>query len=200
MDHLSILNYIAEAGTLTYVVLFTGLLFEGDILLFTSAFLLREGILHPFPFLLTVALGTIIGDALWFYLGSHFPKYLPKLHAFLDKVAEPFDRVLHANPFRTLFTTKFLYGTHRPVLMRTGSSHMSLRTFLQNDIPAVVLWATIICGLGYATSASFSLIRHYLRFAEIALGISVILFILILIIVRHTSRARMSGEAPHNTQ
>lgn len=175
MDSL-ILHYLALATyrPIAYLVVFLGMVFEGDIILFSAAFLAHQGILNPVPVFLTALWGMIFGDNMWYSLGRR--KNYP-FKQWAEKLAQPFDEQLLKNPMRTIFVSKFTYGFNRAILMRAGSLRLNWKKLEESDILATLLWMAIVGGLGYFSSASFNYAKTYLRYGEIALILSLLLFV-----------------------
>jgi membrane protein DedA with SNARE-associated domain len=172
MEHL--LNYHWALSTpLIYLALLAGVIIEGDVTLFTAAFLVHEKILNPWSVSAVALGGLLLGDLFWFWLGR-------KLHANFwlyrraMKYAAPFDRHLGDRPARTLFVSKYLYGLGHFIMIRAGSLGMRFSDFCRTDFPATLVWFLAVGGLGYLAGASYELARRYFQFAEVALLLGLI--------------------------
>ncbi len=185
------IHYLSEYQTLGYIIIFLGMMIEGDILLFTIGFLTHRGYFNIDIVLLIVFLGVIIGDNIWYALGELIDGKDNFFIRFIKRVTEPFDEHLRRRTFRTIFITKFAYGLHRPTLLRIGMLKLSFKKFIESDIIASIFWIFIVGSLGYLSSASFFLIRRYLRYTEISLLFGLILFILISHLMRHISKKEL---------
>lgn len=181
------LHYLTEYRTLGYIVIFLGMMIEGDIFLFTAGFLANRGYFAIDMVLLAAFFGTLIGDNLWYVFGEMINEN-SVLGRFITRLTKSFDDHLMGRTFRTMLITKFAYGIHRPILFRAGMLRLPFKKFIESDIIAIVPWVFLIGGLGYISSASFLLIRHYLRYTEVTLLFGLILFILISHIVSHISK------------
>lgn len=171
------MQYLLIWKPLTYAVTFFGMIIEGDVLLFTIAFLVRSGYIDFWDTAFFVVSGTLFGDMFWYWLGTKI-SYLPERLRFrIVKVAQPFDRQLVSRPFWAIFITKFTYGLHHPILTRAGSQGLPLRKFLKIDIPASFAWMIVVSSLGYFTSYSIGLLSQYFRYVEIALVVVIVIFI-----------------------
>lgn len=184
------LHYLAEYQTLGYIIIFLGMMIEGDIFLFTAGFLVNRGYFAIDMALLAVFSGTLIGDNLWYVFGEVI-KENSFFSRFITRLTKPFDEHLRVRTFRTLLITKFAYGVHRPTLFRAGMLRLPFKKFIEGDIIAIVLWIFFIGGLGYLSSVSFILIKHYLRYTELTLLFGLILFILISHLVSHISKKKL---------
>lgn len=184
------LHYLTEYQTLGYIIIFLGMMIEGDVLLFTAGFLTYRGYFAIDIVLLIVFLGVIIGDNLWYALGEIINEN-SVFGRFITRLAKPFDEHLRKQTIRTIFISKFAYGIHRPTLFRAGMLRLPFKKFIEGDVIASLAWIFLIGGLGYLSSASFILIKHYLRYTELTLLFGLILFILISHLLRHISKKEL---------
>lgn len=164
---------------LGYVLAFVGIAIEGDIVLFIVAILAHQGFFDIGDILMVSCAAALFGDLMWYRLGYHLSQWFPKFHERVARIAKPFDNHLQSKPLRTLFISKFTYGIHRVVLLRAGVLGISPLRFLKMDAPLVLMWAVIIIAIGYLTSLSISAFRHYLRFVQIIIFLSVVIFFLV---------------------
>lgn len=152
------------------------MIFEGDAVLFISAFLVHQGALSLLPVLLTTLWGMILGDNLWYSLGLKLKKSDSFLNKWAEKLTQPFDEKLKSSPLQTIFLSKFTYGIGHVIFFRAGALKIKWRKIEQSDILATLFWMSIVGSLGYFSGASFSYIKHYLRFGEIALLLGLFIF------------------------
>lgn len=178
MRTIPLIHYLALWAPVGYLTIFLGMIFEGDLVLFTAAFLTRTGAFNPILMIVTVFSGVIIGDLLWYKLGARLNE-----GSFLQRAAsrlgKPFDRHLLARPLHTIFISKFVYGIHHAVLMRAGALGLDKKKFIKDDLISSFWWVTVVGGLGYFSSASFDIVKHYLRSFELFLLVGVLGFILL---------------------
>lgn len=174
--HSFFLYYLTLWRPLGYTLTFIGLMFEGDVTLFTVSFLTREGFFDVGDILIVVLLSVFIGDIVWYWLGKNVIKKFPRIHHLVDRLARPFEKHLIDRPTKTLLLTKFTYGVHHAVLLRSGMLKMDFKQFLKSDILAILIWVAVIGGLGFFSSLSLEFLRKYLRFAEVSLLLALILF------------------------
>ncbi len=173
-----LLSYLNSWEPLGYLIIFLGMMVEGDFIMFTAAFLAHQGILGFVPAFLSALWGMILGDNLWYSLGLKIrnSSRFSFITAWAEQNAKRFDERLIKNPLRAIFIAKFTYGFNRAILIRAGMLRLKWRKIEQSDILATLLWMAIVGGLGYFASASFSLVKHYLRFAEVALVLGLFIF------------------------
>lgn len=174
-------HYLAYWQPLGYIILFLGMMVEGDTVLFVAAYLTHAGYFALTPMLLTALWGMILGDNLWYTLGLKLRKSerLQFIAKWAEGLAQPFDEHLRENPFRTIFIAKFTYGFNRAVITRAGMLNLRWKKIEESDILATLLWMAIVGGLGYFSSASLSYLKSYIRYGEVGLLIAVVLFFLL---------------------
>lgn len=172
------IKFLVGAPWIAYATAFIGMILEGDVVLFTISFLTREGFFNPIFMFSTVYVGVIVGDILWYKLGKRLASSRKLLHRFFISLTETSDAHLQERPFRTILISKFAYGIHHLLLMRAGAINIPLERFIRDDMAASLVWMIVVASLGYFSSYSFALARHYLKFAEIALLVGIILFVI----------------------
>ena len=183
------LHYLLLARPVGYALVFLGMVFEGDVMLFTAFFLTREGFFDFGDMSFVVLVGVFLGDVIWYWLGSEkIIGTFPRVRSWVEQLTRPFDSHMRERPFHTMFISKFTYGVHHLILMRFNMIGVPFKTFLKSDMPAAAAWAIILGSIGYFSSASLSLIQHYLRFAEISLLLGLLLFLFVWHWVAHVSK------------
>jgi len=186
-----IFHRLFEVKEFALLTLFIGMIIEGEVVLFSAAFLVREGYLKPGPVFFAAFAGMLIGDVLWYWLGRWAYDSFPRLRRWIDRIAAPLDRHIRERLFRSIFISKFAAGIHHPVLMRAGSLGISLKRFVFDDIISTFIWVLVIGGLGYLSGFSFEFSRQFLRFAELGLLIALIIFFLLFRAVSQKTKARL---------
>lgn len=171
-----IFSYLIAWEPFVYPLIFLGMLVEGDLIFFTAAFLIHQGILHPVPVVMTVLWGMLLGDNLWYTLGLKFRNRYPSLNQWAEKLAAPLDEKLKNQPLRTIFISKFTYGIRSAIFFRAGTLKIRWQKIEPADILATLVWMLIIGGLGYLAGASFAPFKKYLRYGEVALLLGLIIF------------------------
>ena len=177
MPESHLLHYLTLWGPLGYVVVFFGMVIEGDAVLFANAFLVHQGFFSFWPSVLVSFSGVLIGDILWYLLGARLKDSSSFVVRSAKRIAQPFDEHIQKQPFRAVFVSKFMYGLHHQVLMRFGMLGRPLGLLVREDVAASAVWFLIIGSLGFFFSASIMLIRRYLRLTEFALLFGLVFFL-----------------------
>ena len=189
--HSLLTHYLTIWRPLGYLLAFLAMIFEGDGVLFIIGFLTHEGLFDPFNIYLTLLMGVLVGDSLWYWLGLKVNVSSLFFGRWAEKIAKPFDDHLIGRPFRTIFISKFIYGLHHAILIRAGELKLRWNTLIKDDFLPAVLWVLSIGGLGYLSSASFTLVKHYVRFSEIALLIGLVVFFTIWHFIASSSKKKL---------
>lgn len=161
-----------------YSLIFFGMLFEGDAVLFVSSFLVHRGVLDFWDVLSVALIGALVGDAMWYWIGTQL-KEENFLSKWFHRITHPFDDQLQRSPFYAIFVSKFMYGFHHALLFRAGALRISKKKFFSSDLVATLFWMSVISMLAYGTSLSIHIVRHYVRVAELTAALVLILYILL---------------------
>jgi len=172
--------YLIVWKPLGYLLAFLGSAFEGDLIWFAFSFFTSLGFFEFWPMVVAVFAGAIAGDLFFYFLGTRLEVLPPRFKIKLDELSSSIDSHIKKKPLRTLFLSKFVYGIHRALLVRYGMLKVPISSFLKADCLAVATWMTIVGSIGYFSGASFSLLKQYMKYAEVGLLIGLVLiFILI---------------------
>lgn len=159
-----------------YIVIFFAMFADAAVTVFVTTFLISNKVLDG-DIAIPVLVAGIYAEQLGFYYLGHHLARLKSLAYWANKIAGPFDRHLHARPFHVLLISKFIYGLHRAMLVRSGMLHLKFKKFAEFAVYISLIWLVIIGGLGFAFSASYDALKHYLHYAElIPLGLVFVFF------------------------
>ncbi len=120
--------------------------------------------------------GAVLGNLTNYWLGRKGALGLLKASRFYPKF-EPY--LIRASEFLTKYGRRSVFisqlvGYIRPfVALLAGAAGMPLRQFMLFQLPAVLLWDIIFCGLGYLLARSFSNVESILS------GIGLVILVLV---------------------
>lgn len=174
------LHYLESWSLLVYILIFLGMFIEGDIILFLCFYLAHQGELNIFVLIAVTLVGVFLGDMCWYKFGIYPERWFPFLKKKIEKISAILDEQLQKNLFRTVLISKFTYNFHHITLMRAGAIRIPFKKYLRADVLSSFFWIVVIGGFGYASSLSFMLFKKYLKFAEIGLLISLVIFFILM--------------------
>lgn len=190
MGDLTLLQILILSPAIAYTIVAVGMFIEGDIVLFSAAFVASLGYLDIGNLAMVVFISMIFGDAIWYTFGKGIRSATGNwLNKRVSKITAPFDAHIKERPFHTIFLSKFAYGFHHAILLRAGSLKIPYPDLLRADIIATFVWMIIVGGLGYASGSWLPRGEQYLREAGVILLAGIIIFIIVeQIIVRQTKK------------
>lgn len=146
---------LAEFG---YPVLLAGTFFEGETIVVIAGYLAHAGYLDIRAVAGVAALGTFLGDQLYFWIGRHWGakalSRLPLPTGNLDRALALIER------YDTWFILgfRFLYGVRSISSFAIGMSGVRPLRFLAFNAAAAVVWAIAVAALGYLFGQAVNLV------------------------------------------
>lgn len=171
-----LISYFSWWHPLGYILIFLGAFLEGDAVVFTTGFMAHREIIQPIAGLITLFTGAILGDIFWYFLGRELKNSRWFINRWVTKITEPFDDHIIKKPLKTIFVSKFTYGLHHPILMRAGALNVPFKTYIKNDIISSALWILVVGSLGFASGASYVILKRYLKYGEAAILLLFVMF------------------------
>lgn len=170
------LHYIEVSRLAAYMFIFVGLLLEGELILFIAVLLSRLGFLDAKVLILIALFGVMLGDYLWYRLGTILADKHNRVTVFARKAGRIFSNSITTHPFRILTISKFTYGLHRSTIVLFGINKVSQKTFVRADFVAAALWLMVVWIFAAVTSLSLSSAKHFLKYTEFFLFVAVIIW------------------------
>ncbi len=152
MDTVQLLtNLVEHHEVLAYVVIFFGLIFEGEIVVITSGVLAYLGALDFGTALLFILAGGFAKTASLYYLGTLLRRKFrdSKVMRYVEKRALYLAPNFEKKPFWAIFISKFINGVNYIVVTFSGYKKVNLKTYLQAEILSTLIWAPLLMSLGY---------------------------------------------------
>jgi membrane protein DedA with SNARE-associated domain/membrane-associated phospholipid phosphatase len=186
---------------------FVGLVAPGETAILVGGLVAGQGHISIVVLIALVWLCAVGGDMTSFFLGrrlgrSFLVRHGPKVSITeerLEKVEAFFDR--HGG--KAIFLGRFVGLVRAIAPFLAGSSGMPLRRFAPYDIVGAGLWGTAYCVLGYVFWQSFDQVLKYAGKGATAIGVSIVVVVAIVWLVRHLrdegwrarARERLAREA-----
>ena len=152
MHSVQLLNQLVENHqVLAYLVIFIGLILEGEVVVITAGVLIHLGALDFTTAFLFIIGGSFAKTFSFYYLGlfiyekyshSSFMKYIEKRVAY-------FMPRFKQKPFWSIFVSKFISGINYMILILAGFSRINIRTCLKAEVISTFVWAPLLLSLGY---------------------------------------------------
>ena len=176
-----IFNYLNGFGDWLYLFVFIGMLIDGNIALLVVGFLLKGNEASHLLLIIPAFFGALTENLIWYEIGDRIKNHSSKISQWVISKTSYFDEHFIKRPKTTLLISKFIYGTHRPAIVRAGVVGTGIKKYIEEIIPVLIIWMAIFIGLGFGLKAVFSLVDKYLKYTEfILLG----LFVLIILFQR----------------
>jgi membrane protein DedA with SNARE-associated domain len=140
---------IQSYGNWIYLIAFFWAALEGETFVIFAGLAAQRGYLNMFELIVSVGLGSLVGDQICFWLGRchgarvlhHFPKLEPSMNQailWLEK---------HAVGF--ILSYRFMYGVRNVSSIAIGMSHLSWQKFALWNFIAAFVWAVAFSNIGY---------------------------------------------------
>ncbi len=174
-------NLVEHHYVLTYVFLYLGLIFEGEVVLITTGILVHLGALDLWTALIFIFLGSLSKTFMGYYLGVLIYKRWQDVafFKFFEKRLRLMVPRFKERPFWSIFISKFIFGAHTTVVLFSGFEKIDFKRYLKADVLATIIWAPALVGLGYFFSYTALHVSHNVgRFSLIIIGL-VVLFIIV---------------------
>ncbi len=166
-----LIGLVEHHQALVYLLIFLGLIFEGEVVVISVGILANLGALNFWFALIFILLGALsktflcykLGEILYAKFNHHrFFRYIQK------RVYNTFPR-FKAKPFWSIFISKFIMGVNYWVVIFCGYEKIDYKKFLQAEISSSLIWAPLLLSLGYFfgyTALNFS--REIWKFSMVA--------------------------------
>lgn len=175
MHTVQILNNLVENHQIwAYLILFVGLVLEGEVVVITAGVLSYLGALDFWTSLVFILAGGMAKTFSLYYFGGfihkkwsqhRFFKYLERRVSFLMPRFKQ-------KPFWSIFISKFINGVNYLVIIFSGYSKINFKTFLKAEIFSTIIWAPLLLSLGFffsQTALSYS--KEIGRFSLVVLAL-----------------------------
>jgi membrane protein DedA with SNARE-associated domain len=152
MHTVQILNHLVQNHqVLAYLIIFLGLIFEGELVVITTGILAYLGALNFWVALFFILAGGMTKTFSFYYLGGYiYKKY--NNHSFfkyLEKRVLYFMPRFRQKPFWSIFISKFINGVNYLVIIFSGYNKINFRTYLKAEVLSTIIWAPLLLSIGF---------------------------------------------------
>lgn len=169
MHTVQILNHLVQNNqVLAYLVIFLGLIFEGEVVVITTGVLAYLGALNFWVALVFILAGGITKTFCCYYLGTLlYKKYnYNKIFHYIEKRVLFFMPRFKAKPFWSIFISKFINGVNYLVIIFSGYIKVNFKTYLKAELLSTIIWAPLLLSIGFFFSqTALSLSKEIGRFS-----------------------------------
>lgn len=175
-------HFVESYDVLAYILIFIGVIIEGEIVVVIAGIFAHLGSLNIF-----IALGvTVIGGALKSVIGYSLGYYLQKNHSGKSIIRQAERRMNYFLPnfseksFWSIFASRFLIlGLHWFSLLFSGYKRVKIRTFIKAESFSLIVWSASVLSLGYFFSyTALSISRDIRKFVLVILLFFIGFFVL----------------------
>lgn len=180
---------------LGYLGTFLGMLFESacipipsEIILPFGGYLSFKGHLNLILVIISGTLGGTVGSIIAYLIGSRggrplVEKYADKLHLSKEKI-EKSDAMFNKYGDKIIFFSRLLPIIRTFISLPAGIAKMNFSKFVLYTIVGSAIWSVFLVYLGFIMGENWETIRSYYHYADVAMVILIIAFILYKIITR----------------
>ena len=152
MNSVHILNHLVwDHQVLAYLLIFIGLIVEGEVVVITAGVLSYLGALDFWLALCFILAGGMVKTFGGYYLGvilqekysqANFLKYLKKrVLYFMPRFRE--------RPFWSIFVSKFIMSVNYWVIIFAGFNKIKFKTYLKAEVLSTIIWAPLLLSIGF---------------------------------------------------
>src|SRR3990167_1317435 len=173
MHTVNFLNQIVASHEVwAYLVIFLGLIFEGEVVVIFAGVLSNLGALHFAMALTFILAGILTKIFVLYYLGSFLQeKYNHRrFFQYVEKRISSAMPRFATEPFWSIFASTFIMGTGWIVMLFAGYKKINYKTYLKAEISSVAIWAPLLLSIGYFFGeAALSVTRELWKFSLVIL-------------------------------
>lgn len=152
-----------------YAAVFVGAFLEGETILIMAGFAAHRGYLE-LPWVVgAAAVGSFLGDQLYFYLGRRYGWRILDRFPRLESRAARVQVLLQHYQLPLILGIRFLYGLRTVGPLAIGMSPVGWLRFFALNLISAAAWAVLIGGAGYLFGQALALVLTDLRRYEEAL-------------------------------
>ncbi|PIZ86370.1 hypothetical protein COX94_00365, partial [Candidatus Nomurabacteria bacterium CG_4_10_14_0_2_um_filter_33_9] len=162
MHTVQVLNHLVENNQiLAYLLIFLGLIFEGEIVVITTGILSYLGALNFWVSLAFILAGGLVKAFGGYYLGGLLHRKFSQHNFFryLERRVLYFMPRFNQKPFWSIFISKFIMGVNYLIVIFSGYNKINFKTFAKAEILSTFIWAPALLSLGFffsQTALSYS--------------------------------------------
>lgn len=163
------------------VAVFLAAMAEADVIPILAGVAAHRGYFNPLAALAAASFGALAGDCVWFYVGR---SNVMKNNALIQRLRSKGEVLFRHVGNWQIPASHIVYGTRVATMTFLGARGSATGRFVLIDGVSCLALTTLLFGLGFALSASVSMILVNVRRVEIVLLVAVALFGFIFYLLR----------------
>ena len=175
-------DFAAMHANIAYIILFLGMVAEGEIVVITAGIFAHLGSVNVIISFLVI----VLGGGVKTFIGYGFGSYLQKKHSHSPLLIKMENRVnrflphLSDRPFLSIFLSRFLiFGIYWFALIFAGYKRIKKKVFIRAEFSSLVVWTIFMLSLGYFFSyTALSVSRNIRNFVGMILLFFIGFFVL----------------------
>ncbi len=173
-----IAHQIVELGWLIFPLIALLILLEGEAVIYSVMFLSFQGSLNLYAAVITICCAVALTDISSYAFGYYGKIFFPRIAKFYEKIIHPLDGRLQKMSFSVFLISKFTYGLHRAVMIRSGMLELPIKKFFRINLITNIIWIITISCLAFGSWKSIHFFEETLRYAEVFMLIFVVLLLI----------------------
>ncbi|OIP64457.1 MAG: hypothetical protein COV32_00215 [Candidatus Yonathbacteria bacterium CG10_big_fil_rev_8_21_14_0_10_43_136] len=187
-----------------YAILFVAMVLEGEVFLIVAGMLVSLEAFDGKDVLLVALVGVVSGNVMWYNLGAKLndARLTKGILRRAEKIMIFFLPEFRANPFKSIFFSKFIYGANRATVIMSGVLHIPFKLFFKAEFLASIVWVALYFEIGYFFGYAAVNTTHKVGQLALMALLFMIAFILIQKFITHQyeRHERKKLEKNNNTQ
>lgn len=157
---------------LAYILIFLGLMFEGEFFLISTGIFAHLGALNIYFVIIFVFLGSLAKTFFGYHIGMMIHKrwHNTKLLKYIEKRVFNIMPNFENKPFWSIFISKFIIGFNNLVIIFSGYKKISYKKYLRAEFSSTIIWIPLLLSMGYFFSyTALHISREIWKFSLIIL-------------------------------
>jgi len=184
--------FIQNHQSLEYLIVFLGVVFGGELVLFILGFFIAQGFIPAWPVIVLGFFGTFVPNLLWFFLGKTAIADKLISHRFAHNtiltITEALHHISNRNRLTAIIIIKFLVGTPFVLIMYVNKIKLGFRRFVYYQSIAIFLSLLIVIPIGFLSGLGFTYFSKILKNLYAGLGFLLLIIVIIIMVQLWTKR------------
>jgi membrane-associated protein len=177
---ISVGYFIVLAAVMAERSIFIGLIVPGDVILALGGVYASQGRMSLAAVIVIGTLAAIVGESIGYWLGRKYGKRLIRRIPLVNRLQDQLENsqeYFKRHGGKTVAIGRYATAAGAFIPFTAGAGRMPYRRFLLFDIPAIIVWATVISIIGYVFGNNLDRVDKILsRFGYGVLALIVLFF------------------------